>query len=97
MNIGSAIKKIRSEKFISQKKLAESTGISPTSLSQIEKGLKRPSAKNLVKICKALEVPETLIYFYGIEESDIPTKKKKIYSIVYPAIEDMIKKLILDD
>lgn len=97
MNIGSAIKKIRTEKFVSQKKLSDITGISSTSLSQIEKGVKRPSARNLTKICAALEIPETLVYFYGLEESDIPEKKKKIYNLIYPALEDMIKKLIIDN
>ncbi len=95
MNIGLAIKKIRTEKDISQKELSKLTKISPTSLSLIENGVKRPSTKNLKKICDALEIPETLIYFYGLEESDIPAKNKKIYSLVFPALEDMIKKLIV--
>ena len=95
MNIGLAIKKIRTEKSVSQKELSKRTNISTTSLSQIEQGVKRPSAKNLKKICDALEIPETLVYFYGLEESDIPVKNKKNYSLDFPALEDMIKKLIV--
>ncbi len=95
MKIGLAIKKIRAEKDISQKELSKRTKISATSLSQIEKGTKRPSAKNLTKICKALDVPESLIYFYGLEEKDIPAKNRKLYSVVFPALEEMVKKLIV--
>ncbi len=95
MNVGLAIKKIRTEKDISQKELSKLTKISPTSLSQIENGLKRPSARSLKKICSVLEIPETLVYFYGLEETDIPAKNKKLYSVVFPALEDMIKKLIV--
>ncbi len=96
MNIGLAIKKIRTDKLMSQIDLSNETGISQTSISQMEKGIKRPSQKNLTKICVALDVPETLIYFYGLEESDIPKKNKKVYSVVYPAIEEMIKRLIVE-
>jgi transcriptional regulator with XRE-family HTH domain len=96
MNIGNAIKKIRTNKSLTQEDLSRLTEISQTSISQIEKGIKRPSQKNLQKICKALEVPETVVYFYGLEESDIPQKKKKVYNLVFPAIEEMIKKLIVD-
>jgi len=96
MNIGNAIKKIRTGKALTQGDLSKMTIISQTSISQIEKGIKRPSQKNLQKICRALEVPETIVYFYGLEISDIPDRKKKVYTCVYPAIEDMIKKLIVD-
>jgi transcriptional regulator with XRE-family HTH domain len=96
MNIGVAIKKIRTGKELTQGDLSKLTVISQTSISQIEKGIKRPSQKNLQKICRALEVPETIIYFYGLEESDIPQSKKNVYSFIYPAVEEMIKKLIVD-
>jgi transcriptional regulator with XRE-family HTH domain len=96
MNIGSAIKKIRTEKNISQGDLAETCGISQTSMSQIERGIKRPNPSNMKKICTALEVPETIIYLYGLEESDIPAKKKKTFKYLYPSIEEMIKKIISD-
>lgn len=96
MNIGIAIKKIRTGKALTQGDLSKLTVISQTSISQIEKGIKRPSQRNLQKICRALDVPETIVYFYGLEESDIPPAKKNVYSFVYPAVEEMIKKLIID-
>ena len=95
MNIGNAIKQIRTDKNISQAKLAELTGISPTSLSQIENGIKSPSTKSRKKICSALLIPEALIYFYGLEKSDVNVRNKKTYDIVYPAIMDMVRKLLL--
>ncbi|HKC68311.1 MAG TPA: helix-turn-helix transcriptional regulator [Bacteroidia bacterium] len=96
MNIGTAIKKIRTGKSLTQGDLSKMTIISQTSISQIEQGIKRPSPKNLQKICKALQVPETIVYFYGLEVSDIPVEKKQVYNFVYPAIEELIKKLIID-
>ncbi len=96
MNIGSAIKKARTDKGYSQGDFAEQCGISQTSISQIENGIKKPNPTNLKKICKVLEVPETILYLYGIEESDIPKQKKKLYKLIYPNIQDMIKKLIVE-
>ena len=97
MNIGAAIKKIRLEKEISQGDLSKTCEISQTSFSQIENGIKRPSANTLNKICKALDVPETIIYLYALEESDIPKSKKEVFKVIFPAVEEMIKKLIVED
>ena len=96
MDIGTSIKRIRQEKSLSQGELAKSCGISQTSLSQIEKGIKRPSSKNLAKICKILEVPEPLIYLYGIEESDIPKRKKELFKMLYPSVEALLKQIIAE-
>lgn len=97
MNIGNAIRQIRIEKNISQGDLSGLVGISRTSLCQIEQGHKRPSTRNMTKICNALEIPECLIYFYGFEESDTNVKKRKMYKVVYPAVMDMVRKLLLED
>lgn len=96
MNLGVAIRKIRNDKNISQSELSIKSGISQTSISQIENGSKQPTKKTLGKICLALSVPESLLYFYGIEEVDIPKSKKDVYKVIYPVIEEMIKKLIID-
>lgn len=95
MNLGLAIKRIRTEKGISQGSLAEQCEISQTSLSQIEKGVKRPNPKTLKNICESLEVPETIIYLYGMEESDVPEEKKELYNHLYPTVESMIKRLLI--
>lgn len=97
MNIGAAIKKIRVEKGISQGDLAASCEISQTSLSQIEKGVKRPSTSTLKSICRELEVPETIIYLYALEENDIPESKKELFKHIFPTVEDMIKRIVVED
>lgn len=94
MNIGHSIKKIRQEKGISQGDLADSCEISQTSLSQIENGIKRPSAKNLAKICKHLEVPEPILYLYAMEVSDVSKKKQDLFNALYPSMQVMLKQFI---
>lgn len=94
MNIGNGIKNIRKIRGISQGELAEIVKISPSSLSQIENGVKRPTAKNLKKICDALRVPEALIQLYTLDESDVPESKKEIYRLFFPTIKEMMEKII---
>jgi transcriptional regulator with XRE-family HTH domain len=97
MEIGTAIKKIRTEKGLTQGNLAEKCQISQTSLSQIEKNLKRPSAKNLSKICHELNVPEPILHLMSIQESDVPERKREAFSQLYPVIQNMITSLVVKD
>ena len=95
MNIGTGIKQIRKAKGMSQGELAERSELSQPSLSLIESGTKRPSARNIKKICKALDVPEALVYLYTLEDSDIPESKKDAFNFYYPSVKDMISKIII--
>lgn len=89
MNIGNAIKQIRKEKNISQIALAEKCEISQTSLSFIERGVKRPTAKNLSKICKELNVSEPIIYILGTESADVPENKRELFEKLFPNIREL--------
>lgn len=94
MNLGSAITEIRKIKKLSQGELAELCKISQTSLSQIEKNVKRPHQNNLNKICKALGIPEALLYMYSLEISDVPKRKKEIYIFLFPVVKELLIKLM---
>lgn len=93
MNIGASIKEFRIQKNISQSEFANKCGISQTSISQIENGVKRPNPGNLKKICKILEIPETVLYLKALEESDIPDNKREMYREFFPIVENMLRKL----
>ncbi len=94
MNIGSAIKAIRKQAGITQVELSAQTGLTQASLSQIESGLKRPSDRNFKKICKALDVPESIVYILAMEESEVPASKKKIYQMLFPSIKNLAMEIV---
>lgn len=76
LDVGAFIRDQRRQAQLSLRKLAERANISNPYLSQIERGLKRPSAEILQQIARALELSaETLYVRAGIlephEESDI--------------------------
>lgn len=94
MNIGNAIKSVRTHYGISQEELSEKTGISQTSISQIENGIKQPSKRSILKICNAFEIPEAILYIIGIEDTDVPASRKKMFEKLYPDIKDIAVQIL---
>ena len=56
INLGKQIKKIRESLELSQEELAEEAGLHRTYISQVERGIKSPSVKTLIKVSEALGV-----------------------------------------
>ncbi len=68
-DLGEFIREQRSVGQLSLRKLSEMAGVSNPYLSQIERGLRRPSAEILQQIARALEISsETLYIRAGILE-----------------------------
>ena len=80
MNIGEAIKKMRASRGLSQKELAEKTGMSANTLCNIEKGYSFPSKDTIKAICDAMDIPVSWLLFSSITEEDVPEDKKAIFN-----------------
>jgi transcriptional regulator with XRE-family HTH domain len=61
-DIGTFIRDLRRNARISLRQLADQTGVSNPYLSQIERGLRKPSAEVLQQIASALRVSTPVIY-----------------------------------
>lgn len=94
MDLGLAIRKARTHLGYSQEQLSKSTGLSQTTISQIENGLKQPSRKTTDKICKALGVSEDLLYVLGLIPEESPLSGKSPLRDLYPKIEAMAYELL---
>lgn len=92
MNIGNAIKELRKEKGLSQRDLAEKAGLTQTSLSQIESGVKRPNPSTIKKITDFFGISETVIYILATEITDIPSHNQETYGKLFHTV----KKTFLD-
>ena len=69
-DLGAFIRDQREQGHVSLRKLSETAGISNPYLSQIERGLRKPSAEILQQIAKALRISaETLYVQAGILEA----------------------------
>ena len=76
MNIGQAIVTIRKARGMTQKELAERCGMSQNALVTLEKNrCSHPPMETLKKLQEALDVPQSYILLYAIEDCDIPVDK----------------------
>ncbi|MFD7521403.1 helix-turn-helix domain-containing protein [Paenibacillus chitinolyticus] len=76
MNIGPVIKKLRKEKGMTGKKLAQCLNISPSTLSKYESNDRKIDANLIPKIALTLGVPVEKIFAEIIGETPIITGKE---------------------
>lgn len=62
MNIGDVLKILRIQRKMTQEQLALEADIATSNVSRIEKGLRQPSQKVLLKMAKALKTKPSTIY-----------------------------------
>jgi transcriptional regulator with XRE-family HTH domain len=95
-DIGSFIRSQREAAQVSVRQLAEKAGVSNPYLSQIERGLRKPSADVLNQIAKALRVSAEVLYIRAgiLEPSDTNHVRDAI--VTDPAITERQKQVLLD-
>ena len=95
-DIGSFIRAQREAAQVSVRQLADKAGVSNPYLSQIERGLRKPSADVLNQIAKALRVSAEVLYVRaGILE---PSDKSQVRDAIIAdtAITERQKQVLLD-
>jgi transcriptional regulator with XRE-family HTH domain len=97
-SLGEFIAAQRRAAELSLRQLAEQTGISNPYLSQIERGLRKPSAEVLQQLSKALRVSaETLYVRAGIlDPTDHPATTVEMAVLADPAITERQKRVLID-
>jgi transcriptional regulator with XRE-family HTH domain len=97
-SLGEFIAAQRKMAQLSLRQLAEQTGISNPYLSQIERGLRKPSAEVLLQLSKALRVSaETLYVRAGIlDPDDHPRTSVEMAVLGDTAITERQKRVLID-
>jgi transcriptional regulator with XRE-family HTH domain len=101
-DIGDFIRDLRQNARISLRQLAEQAGVSNPYLSQIERGLRKPSADVLQQLAKALRISaETLYVRAGILDPDENSDGRQAAGVVDavlldPALNERQKRVLLD-
>ncbi len=78
MNVGKAIRLVRTTRGITQKALASKAECSPNYLSLIERGERKPSLGLVEAISSALGVPPNEIFALAIDEEDTDDPDKRV-------------------
>jgi transcriptional regulator with XRE-family HTH domain len=96
--LGDYLREQRTEAKLSLRQLAQATGISNPYLSQIERGLRRPSAEVLQKIAKSLQISaETLYVQAGIlSPDDHEIRQVEVAILGDPVLTDRQKQSLVE-
>ena len=96
LDIGGFIRSQREAAQVSVRQLAEKAGVSNPYLSQIERGLRKPSAEVLNQIAKALRVSADVLYVRaGLLEPSEPSEVRDAI-VTDTAITERQKQVLLD-
>ena len=91
MNLGQTIKMVRKEKGMSQKELAQKSGLTCNALCTIEKDKSFPHKNTIISICKVLNISVGYLLLASLTEDDIPEEKLPIFR----ALHEPLMKLFL--
>ena len=96
-NLGEYLREQRRNAQLSLRQLAEAAGVSNPYLSQIERGLRKPSAEILQQLAKALRISaETLYVQAGIlDERDRESVEVHTAILTDPTINEKQKQVLL--
>lgn len=97
--IGQRIRNYRTEKNLSQEKVAELSGLHPTYIGQLERGEKNCTLESLWSVAKALEIPLSQI-FEKIEDGEttdsIPFKCYEFIASKTKAEQEQLYRVLLE-
>ncbi|MFF4168892.1 helix-turn-helix domain-containing protein [Streptomyces sp. NPDC001744] len=96
-NLGEYLREQRRSAQLSLRQLAEAAGVSNPYLSQIERGLRKPSAEVLQQVAKALRISaETLYVRAGIlDEKEREELETRAVILADPSINERQKQVLL--
>jgi transcriptional regulator with XRE-family HTH domain len=97
-NVGEYLREQRRNAQLSLRQLADAAGVSNPYLSQIERGLRKPSAEILQQLAKALRISaETLYVQAGILDDDRDRQGMEVRGVILadPAINERQKQVLL--
>lgn len=96
-SIGEYIREQREQAKISLRQLAAAAGVSNPYLSQIERGLRRPSAEILQQIAKGLRISAEALYVQaGILEDRQPDSGVRAAVLADPELAERQKQVLLE-
>ncbi len=96
-SIGEYIREQRELAKISLRQLAQAAGVSNPYLSQIERGLRRPSAEILQQIAKGLRISAEALYVQaGILEDRAPDSGVRSAVLADPGLSERQKQIMLE-
>lgn len=93
MNIGLAIKTLRSARGLTQKELAHASSLSVAYVCQIENNLKEPPISTLQQLSTAVGIPLSLVFFLASDASELAGVSQDVHEKLSSSIVNLLKGL----
>lgn len=94
LNIGEKIAQVRKKQNLSIRDLAKLAEVTPSLLSQIERGLANPSVNSLKSISSALNVPLFTFFVSEVNKNDLIVRKDSRKKVILPGSDDVIYEIL---
>lgn len=95
LNIGEKIAQYRKSKDLSIRELAKMAEVTPSLLSQIERGLANPSVNSLKSIANALNAPLFIFFTSEVIKEDLIVRGNNRKKVILPGAENVIYEMLV--
>lgn len=94
MDIGQAIKDLRTKYNMTQAQLAKLCDMSIAAVSELENGKTFPPKATVERLCEAFGISQALFQLAAIDEKDFPEAKRVLYrAMLEPMRNELLEKL----
>ena len=97
LNIGEKIAQYRKSKDLSIRELAKMADVTPSLLSQIERGLANPSVNSLKSIANALNAPLFTFFTSEVRKEDLIVRGNNRKKVILPGADNVIYEMLTSD
>ncbi len=91
MNIGEAIKTLRTKRGVTQEELAERSGVTQGFLSLVERGEREPALDFIDTVSRALNVPPQLILLLACEQHPRGRRYARPLRRIASALDELLR------
>lgn len=97
-SLGSYLREQRMSARLSLRQLAEQAGVSNPYLSQIERGLRKPSAEVLQQLARALRISAEQLYVQAgiLDPDDVEVRSVELAILADPVLSERQKQSLLE-
>lgn len=92
MEVGYLIKQLREEAGMEKLELAEKSGVSISTVHNLEAGKYAASMYNVQALCKGLNIPFFYFMFLAMKEEDVPDNRKGFFNVIKPVVMGLYSK-----
>ncbi len=94
LNIGEKIAEARKKQELSIREVAQMAQVTPSLLSQIERGIANPSVNSLKSIASALNVPLFTFFLSEVRQEDLVVRKEKRRKVILPGNDKVVYEML---